>query len=342
MTGTGAPLVSVVTPVYNTAPYLAQCIESVLAQSWPHWEFIVVDNCSTDGSREVAEQFTRDDPRVRLVIAERFRGQAANFNYALSFVSPASSYTKMVLSDDWIAPECLSEMVAVGEEHPSVGLIGAYMMWGSQVACQGLPYPTRMIDGRELGRRSFLKGPPVFGTPTSVMFRSEAIRKLESPFDENSRSIDTELCLRVLTTWDFGFVHKVLSYCRTENESITTSVLRFNPYPLYTLLLLRQHGCTFLGAAEYAECWRRLSREYFHYLGEALLRRQDPAFWAFHAKGLDLLGAPLTRWRRVRLATGALFDLVGNPKRTLERLADRRHRRALETDAGQEATAVFK
>ena len=53
------PLVSVVTPFYNTAPYLAQCIESVLTQTYPHFEYILMDNCGTDGSGEIAESYPR-------------------------------------------------------------------------------------------------------------------------------------------------------------------------------------------------------------------------------------------------------------------------------------------
>ena len=50
------PLVSVVTPFYNTADYLGECIESVLRQTYENWGYVLVDNCSTDGLSEIAER----------------------------------------------------------------------------------------------------------------------------------------------------------------------------------------------------------------------------------------------------------------------------------------------
>ena len=61
------PLVSIVTPVYNEAEYLAECIESVLAQSYQNWEYTIVDNCSKDGSAEIARHYAGKDRRIRLV-----------------------------------------------------------------------------------------------------------------------------------------------------------------------------------------------------------------------------------------------------------------------------------
>ena len=60
----GLPQVSVVTPVYNGGEYLAQCIESVISQSYGNWEYIIVDNCSTDNSLDIANTY-----------AERVAGQ---------------------------------------------------------------------------------------------------------------------------------------------------------------------------------------------------------------------------------------------------------------------------
>ena len=78
------PLVSVVTPFYNTARHLAQCIESVLTQSYAEFEYILMDNCSTDGSAEIAESYARRDPRMRVIRCSEFVPQLKNYNRALA------------------------------------------------------------------------------------------------------------------------------------------------------------------------------------------------------------------------------------------------------------------
>src|SRR5271163_333260 len=90
------PLVSVVTPFFNTAPYLAECIESVLAQSYSEFEYILMDNCSTDGSGEIAKTYAGRDPRIRLIRCSEFVSQLKNYNRALAEISDASQYCKIV------------------------------------------------------------------------------------------------------------------------------------------------------------------------------------------------------------------------------------------------------
>src|SRR5882724_7298074 len=65
MNNSSQPLISVVTPVYNGAEHLAECIESVLAQTYQNWDYTIVDNCSTDGSVEIARRYAAKDRRIR-------------------------------------------------------------------------------------------------------------------------------------------------------------------------------------------------------------------------------------------------------------------------------------
>ena len=118
------PLVSVVTPFYNTRDFLAECIESVLHQTYTNYEYILVDNCSTDGSSDIAKQYAARFPdKIRLLHTESFLSQVQNYNFALSCISPQSKYCKIVQADDWIFPDCLRSMVEVAEAHPNVGIV---------------------------------------------------------------------------------------------------------------------------------------------------------------------------------------------------------------------------
>src|SRR5579862_9346002 len=137
------PLVSVVTPVYNGEKYLVECIESVLAQSYSNWEYIIVDNHSTDGTGRIAEEYGAKEPRIRVYHNDSLLPIIANHNRAFRLISPESKYVKVVSGDDWIYPECLARMVGLAVSNPSVGLVGSYQLSGGgddwHVRTDGLP-----------------------------------------------------------------------------------------------------------------------------------------------------------------------------------------------------------
>src|SRR5215472_8112850 len=226
------PLVSVVTPFYNTTRYLAQCIESVLTQSYPEFEYILMDNCSTDGSGEIAQAYARRDPRIRLIRCSEFASQLRNYNRALAEISDASQYCKIVQADDYIFPQCLELMVQAFEQSQSIGLVSSYRLYGDMIGGAGYPYPTSILPGRECGRFCLRTGIYVFGSQTTVMYRSSLVRAQTPFYNDSIPHADLEKCMEILTHWDFGFVHQVLSFSRTEDQSITSSILNFSPYAL--------------------------------------------------------------------------------------------------------------
>lgn len=97
-------LISVLVPVYNTRPWLQDSLGSIAAQTYRNLEVILVDDGSTDGSREVCERFCREDPRFRMIHQEN-RGVSAARNAALD--AARGSYIFFADSDDYLAPKAL-------------------------------------------------------------------------------------------------------------------------------------------------------------------------------------------------------------------------------------------
>ena len=93
------PLVSIVIPVYNVSRYLAQCLESVIHQSYHNIEIIIIDDGSTDGSGSLCDSFARSDDRIRVFHTEN-RGLASARN--LGMEKCTGSYLMFIDSDDWI------------------------------------------------------------------------------------------------------------------------------------------------------------------------------------------------------------------------------------------------
>jgi glycosyltransferase involved in cell wall biosynthesis len=321
------PLVSVVTPVYNGEPYLAECIESVLAQTYSNWEYSIVNNCSTDRTLEIAEKYAKLDPRIHVYTNEQFLDIIGNANNAFRLISPQSKYCKSLSADDWLYPECLERMVALAEAHPSVGIVGAYQLSGGgnkwYVRTDGLSFYTEVMTGRDICRLHFMSDITVFGNPTSNLYRSDLVRRTDSFFPNLSAEADVSACFASLRDADFGFVHQVLSHERVHGEQITATSRAFNAYLGSRLNDLTTYGPYYLTADELATCKEALLAEYYRFLAISAVNFPGAKFWQYHRKRLEDLGYPLSSVRLARFICLKLADLVFNPKQTVEKMCRR-------------------
>ncbi len=334
--GMSSPLVGIVTPLYNAEPYLAACIRSIQTQSYPYWEWTLVDNCSTDASRRIADEYARTDARIHVRSNDRHVGIIANHNLALRALSPAARYCKFVLADDWLFPDCLAQMVEVAERHPSVGIVGAYCLFGTRVTLDGLPHPSTVVPGRELARGHLLRSTPyVLGTPHSLLFRGDLIRNHRLVFDESTLHADIEFCLQILRHADFGFVHQVLTFTRTENQSTKDLASAYNTLIIGRIRDLLRHGPAFLTREELQQALRSHLQEYYAYLAASLFHSHDEGFWSYHRQALREAGLPLDHMQLAVALCRRLVDALGNPQHTLAALVARiRHRLHTPTNRG--------
>src|SRR3990170_2044879 len=250
MNNTNDPLVSVVTPVYNGEKYLAECIESVAAQTYKNWEYAIVNNCSTDRTREIAERYARMDNRIKVYDYKEFVDAIQNHNRALRLTSPHSKHCKIVSADDWIYPECIERMVEVAEGYPSVGIVGSCAVSGTYVRGIGLPLKLNFFSGREVCRLRLL-GANVIGSPTSLLYRADVVRNEEAFFPESGPHADTAACFRTLQHFDYGYVHQILSFERKHKESVSSGIKGFNPYDVDHIEYLVTYGDTCLTPEEF-------------------------------------------------------------------------------------------
>jgi glycosyltransferase involved in cell wall biosynthesis len=317
------PLVSVVTPFHNTAEYLAECIESVIHQSYQNWEYILLDNCSTDGSDQIARKYAASERRIRLMRNNTLLPQVQNYNAALSHISAQSSYCKMVQADDWIYPECLERMVKVAESDPSVGIVSSYALWGDRILGDGLPYTTTVVPGPEICRQQLLTSLFLFGSPTTLLYRSEIVRGTSPFFDPSTLHDDTDACYRILRTWKLGFAHQILSFSRVDKSSVMARARQFGAEPIDKLLQLSKFGPVYLESNELAACLETCKSDYYRFLARRFLSGSSIAFWRYHVSGLRSGGQRLEKVRLLEHLWSELLLVLMNPGLAWSRLYGR-------------------
>jgi glycosyltransferase involved in cell wall biosynthesis len=292
----------------------------VLGQSYTQFEYILVDNCSTDASFEIAQTYARRDSRIRLIQRTQLLSQVQNYNRALVEIRGDSKYCKIVQADDYIFPECLTLMVQAFEQSESIGLVSAYDLKADIVRGSGFPYQSSPLAGKETARLYLRNGIFPFGSPTTVMYRSSLVRGQQPFYDESRLHEDTEKCMQILETWDFGFVPQVLSFLRADNESVSSAVRDFQPNSLDRYVIVQRYSSVFLEPGEAEALKRDTKRSYYQVLAHAALRFREKAFWRYHEKGLKTLGENIDWLYLVFLAGCELLWRALNPGSTVARV----------------------
>lgn len=119
------PKISVILPVYNGEKYLKAAIESVLSQTCQHFELIIIDDCSTDASREIAQRYTSLDRRISYHRNDTNLKLPKALNKGFSKAN--GDYWTWTSCDNLYLPDALEKMTRALENHPDVGLVYSSM-----------------------------------------------------------------------------------------------------------------------------------------------------------------------------------------------------------------------
>lgn len=114
------PLISVLMPAYNAAPFIAQAIASILMQSHERFELIIADDGSTDATRRVIQRF--DDPRIRTVFNPENLGYFATYNHLLTLAN--GDYITFLDADDFCSPDRLALQLSAFRANSRLGMVG--------------------------------------------------------------------------------------------------------------------------------------------------------------------------------------------------------------------------
>ncbi len=286
-----SPLVSVVTPVHNGEKYLEDCIRSIREQTYENWEYIIVNNCSGDGTLDIGLRHIAEDPRIRLVSTNELLPLIENHNFALRQISLESKYCKIVHADDMLLPTCIEAMVETAEKHPAAGIVGSYCLWDKKVVSDGIPLAIEVMPGEALCRETLLNRIYCFWSPSALLIRSDIVRGRGEFYRGGHLHADVEACYEILQQWSFGFVHQVLTFIRTHEESATsTQASSYNKIMVSNLALFLKYGPIFLSAEEYSDHLKRKSKKYYSFLATSLLDLREREFWRFHTRACREMG----------------------------------------------------
>ena len=162
-----SPKVSVVMPVHNAMPYLDIAVESILAQTFQNFEFVILDDASTDGSTERLREWAARDPRIRLIEEKHNLGPALSSERVARAASAA--IVARMDADDFSYPRRLEEQLDVLNGYPDAGVVGGLY---DIIDASG-----RKIRGPEAWRLIHPASVPPFGNGP-LMYRREIFEKV--------------------------------------------------------------------------------------------------------------------------------------------------------------------
>jgi glycosyltransferase involved in cell wall biosynthesis len=214
-------LVSVMMPAYNAASYIAEAIESLLAQTYPHWELIIVDDGSRDATAQIAASYR--DPRIWLISQDN-RGESAARNMALAFMR--GEFVAFLDADDAFLPRHLEDTVTFLQAHPELDAVytDGYHMDGHGERGERLSARRR---GPFTGHifAEVVRASDVFGPPLCVVLRRQPLVERELRFDEEIIiGPDWDFLTRYSEHATFGYLPQATCLYRVHDTNITLRV----------------------------------------------------------------------------------------------------------------------
>lgn len=207
------PQLSIILPAYNAERYIVKSINSLLQQTLSHFELIVIDDGSTDGTRQIVKQLAVQDPRIRLVQRPN-KGLISSLNEGISLAR--CPLIARMDADDISFPDRLAVQYAYMNSHPDVLAVGSDVIFMNE---QGTMYRKKTFPRGSDILGAFYWGCPLFH-PT-VMMRTAAVRHVGGYSSAFPFAEDYALWVRLLSFGRIDVIPKVLLAYRVHRKSIS-------------------------------------------------------------------------------------------------------------------------
>ena len=204
--------ISIVMTVYNRERYLKAAIESVLSQSYQNFEFLIWDDGSTDNSLNIARNYAKLDPRIKVLAAEH---RGVSYSLMAAIRKTAFPYFGCVDSDDLLAPKALAETVPILDANPQVGVVYTNYLLIDENDCVGGEGPLCQIP---YSPQQLLVDPIVFHFR---LIRRSDYNSCGGVDPKFASAFDYELCLRLSEVTEIRKINKPLYYYRIHQHNFS-------------------------------------------------------------------------------------------------------------------------
>lgn len=334
------PKVSVCVPVYNGARYLRECLESILSQSYQDLEVLIVDDGSTDDSLAISSEYSKRDPRVRLLRNSKNLGLVGNWNHSVRLAQ--GEWIKFLFQDDLLAAGCITQMLAV--DRGATDLIVARR---SLAFAEDTPDNIKAIYNEYLTQNDLARHFPrcaevsaeqfralmidlpdrnCIGEPSAVIVRKRAFERYGYFNPELVSLCDWEYFARVAANTGLCYIDESLATFRVHKYSQSSELRQFDNFRANTLdPLIIQHDLLYRPAYAglRAVAARRYSERYLRFQLADLVKKTwwEAALCPVHVHARAQLAQTLVRHPRMLMfPMGYLSELVARKFRRFGRL----------------------
>jgi teichuronic acid biosynthesis glycosyltransferase TuaG len=211
------PMISIITPSYNASAFIDQTIESVRKQTWVNWELVIVDDCSTDNTRETLKQYAAEDERIKVFYLKENSGAAIARNVALQ--QARGRYVAFLDSDDAWKPEKLERQLEFMRRNDYAFTFTGYEL----INQEGIPLNKQVSAPVKMTYHDLLKN-TIIGCLT-VMIDREKVGSIQMPNLRTRQDLVTWLSILKQGFTAYGLDENLADY-RVGNPSISKNKIR--------------------------------------------------------------------------------------------------------------------